>query len=69
MYIYIYIYLFLFYLLLTYLCPVTLYSLEENLNELQKKNIDRDDNVIFSYGEIAERTLVVSWETRYVLFY
>lgn len=43
---------------------VTLYSLEENLNELQKKNIERDDNVIFSYGEIAERTLVVSWDTR-----
>jgi len=43
---------------------VTLYSLEENLNELQKKNVERDDNVIFSYGEIAERTLVVSWETR-----
>ena len=43
---------------------VTVVSLEEGINELHKKNIIRDDTVQFSYGEIAERTLIVNWETR-----
>ena len=43
---------------------IPLHTLEEEINELHKKNIVREEIAHFSYGEIAERSLSVNWEIR-----
>ena len=43
---------------------IPLSTLEDEINELQKKNVLRTETVHFSYGEIAERSILVNWDMR-----
>ena len=46
---------------------VSLFRLVNDIDVLEERGVWRDDTVLFSYGEVAERSLNVDWETRKVM--